>query len=88
MPHQCTLDQLRENFETYLHLAEQGTPIEIFRNDQRIAVLQPAPERTPTPAFWQLLQTYRQTFNIDQNGLKNKDWANLRDPSPGRNVDL
>jgi PTS system cellobiose-specific IIB component len=84
MPHQCTIDQLRENFDHYLQLVEQGTSIEIFRDNQRVAVMLSAPEPAPSPSFWQALQTYRQTFNLDQTGLDDdEDLANLRDQSPG-----
>jgi len=55
MPHHCTITQLRENLDHYLQLVEQGTPIEIFRDDQPIAILQPAPDTRPS--FWQALQT-------------------------------
>lgn len=88
MPHHCTLAQLRENLDHYLQLVEQGTPVEIFRNDQHIAILQPAPEPAPSPSFWEALQTYRQTFNLDETGVDDEPWANLRAPNPGRNVDL
>jgi antitoxin (DNA-binding transcriptional repressor) of toxin-antitoxin stability system len=88
MPHPCTITQLRENLDHYLQLVEQGTPVEIFRDNQPIATLQPVPEPAPSPSFWQAILTYRQIFNIAETGVDDDHWANLRDPSPGRDVDL
>jgi antitoxin (DNA-binding transcriptional repressor) of toxin-antitoxin stability system len=87
MPHHCTLDQLRENLDYYLQFVEQGIPVEIFRDEKRVAILQPATDSAPKPSFWQAIQTYRQAFNIAETGLDD-DFANLRDPGPGRDVDL
>ena len=69
MPDHFTFDQLRENLSHYFHLVEQGTPVEIFRDDQSIAILQPTPEPAPSPSFWQALQTYRTTFNLNDTGV-------------------
>lgn len=40
------------------------------------------------PSSWSAIETFRHDFNLDEEGVDDEFWEDLRDPSPGREVNL
>ena len=93
MTHQYSIDQAQSQFEAILSGVESGTPVELLRAGQPIAVVISSEEYArltsgQPPNFWQALQIFRQDFNLEQAGFDVSTFENLRDTSPGREVIL
>ena len=92
MLHQYAIEQGPTQINEILAEVQQGNPIEIVRDGQRVAVLVPGQDydvlTDAKPDFWTAIEAYRQTFNIAETGVDDQHWPNLRDPSPGRDIDL
>jgi prevent-host-death family protein len=88
---------------TLVREAEGGTPIELTRNGRPVAVLVSvdefkrlqngrtegvSPEQEKKESFWTLYQEFLKKYPIEEYGYDPSDFEGLRDPSPGREVDL
>jgi prevent-host-death family protein len=81
--------------------AEKGPPIELTRNGHAVAVLVsaddfqrlwngeqlPEEQAEKKQSFWELYQEFLKKYPIEEYGYDPSDFENLRDPTPGREVD-
>lgn len=92
MAHQYSIEQAQTQLAKIMSEVEQGQTIELVRSGQRIAVLLSSQDyerlTASKPSFWKALEAFRQDFNIDQEGVNDDFWEDVRDPSPGREVSL
>ena len=92
MTHQYSIDQAKTNLDAMIQEVEQGTPVEIVRAGTRVAVLISGEDydrlMAIKPDFWEALQSFRATLNLEEEGLDSDDLAGIRDSSPGREVNL
>ena len=92
MTHQYSVEQAQTQLDKIMADVEQGNTVEILRAGQRVAVLvsSQAYDRLAAskPGFWNAIETFRQDFNIDEEGVDDDFWEGLRDSSPGREVSL
>lgn len=90
---QYSIEQIPVNLNKIIQEIEQGEPIEITRQGQQVAVILSTAEYqrllNKSPGFWESLQQFRQ--EIISEGIEiNPDevWKDVRDKSPGREVNL
>jgi prevent-host-death family protein len=92
MAHQYSVDQAQAQFIQLLNEVEQGNPVELIQSGKRVAVVISGEEydrlNSKKPDFWQAIEAFRRDFNIDEEGVDDAIWEGLRDPSPGREVNL
>lgn len=93
MTHQYSIDQAQSQLEEIISSVESGTPAELLRSGQPVAVLISREEyerltSVQSSNFWQALQMFRQEFNLDQTDFDTTVFEDLRDSSPGREVIL
>lgn len=93
MSQQYSIEQIPVNLNKIIQEVEQGEPIEITRQGQQIAVILSTTEYerlvNKTSGFWESLQQFRQ--EIIEEGIEidpDEVWKNVRDKSPGREVNL
>lgn len=92
MAYQYSIEQAQTQLATIMSEVEKGQTIEILRAGQRVAVLVPSQDyerlTASKPSFWEALEAFRRDFNIDEEGTDDDFWEDLRDRSPGREVNL
>lgn len=92
MTRQYSIEQAQAQMTTILSEVEKGQTVEILRAGQRIAVVMPNQDyerlSTPRPSFWEALEVFRRDFNMDEEGVDDDFWEDVRDRSPGREVNL
>ncbi|HEV2718867.1 MAG TPA: type II toxin-antitoxin system prevent-host-death family antitoxin [Thermoanaerobaculia bacterium] len=98
MSKQLSIAEARGKLDNLVHDAELGEATEITRGDERVAVLLswqeyerlagPQPPLPPRKSPWTAYQEWRRTADFDAIGDPDEVWGNVRDPSPGRDVDL
>lgn len=92
MPNQYTVEEAQTRLREIMTEVEQGNSIEILNAGKRIAVLvssQNYDRLTGSQnSFWEAITTFRRDFNVDEEGVDDEFWEDLRDQSPGREVDL
>ncbi|CAD5941528.1 Antitoxin [Planktothrix tepida] len=93
MSQQYSIEQIPVNLNKIIQEVEQGEPIEITRQGQQIAVILSTTEYerlvNKAPGFWESLQQFRQ--EMIEEGIEidpDEVWKNVRDKSPGREVNL
>lgn len=81
----------RANLSSLVNEAESGAAPRITRNGKPVAVLLSLREyeklRQGGRNFRTAYEQYVQTVKLDRVGLDAREWANLRDKGPGREVD-
>lgn len=87
MPKQYSVAEAREKLAHVIQEAEQGTTVELTRRGKPVAVVLSLNEyerlsRTPR-SFWQSYQEFRRKFG-DLEVETQDVFADVRDPSPGR----
>ncbi len=92
MTHQYSVEQARNQLDQIMAEVEQGNSVEILRAGQRIAVLVSSKDydllTQAKPDFWDAIVAFRRDFKMDEEGVDDDFWEGLRDPSPGREVNL
>ncbi len=93
MSQQYSIEQIAVNLNKIIQEAEQGEPIEITREGEQVAVILSTAEYkrllNKSPGFWEYLQQFRQ--EIMAEGIEidpDEVWKDVRDKSPGREVNL
>ena len=81
------------NLADLVHKAEEGKTVELTRSGERVAVLMGSREyerltERPRKNFWEALQEFRRSADFAEIGDPDEIWGNVRDPDPGRDVDL
>ena len=98
MSKQLSIAEARGKLDNLVLDAERGEATELTRGDERVAVLLswqeyerlagPQPPLPPQKSPWEAYQEWRRTADFDAIGDPDEVWGNVRDPSPGRDVDL
>ena len=93
MSQQYSIEQIAVNLNKIIQEVEQGEPIEITRHGQQIAVILSTAEyellMNKRSGFWKSIEKFRQ--EIIEEGIEidpNEVWKDVRDKSPGREVNL
>lgn len=92
MARQMTAAQARREWAKVLKSAQRGTPVEVTRNGEPVAVVVSidayrAMEKAKKETLSDAIMRFRQS--VDPHDLEGPDpWADVRDCSPGRDVHL
>lgn len=91
MTKQFTTAAARRDWAKVLRCAERGTPVEVLRNGQPVAVVVSVEEyrrvRPSTSSVFDIVTRFRE--GVDPRDLEGPDpWADLRDRSVGRPVEI
>ena len=92
MPKRMTTAQARRDWAKVLRSAERGTPVEVMRNGQSVAAV------ISIDQYRKLEETRKETLSdviaqfrasVNPRDLEGPDpWADVRDHSPGREIEL
>ena len=86
-----SIEEARDNLASVVQEAEDGTQVELTRQGKTVAVLLgvEAFERLSKkrPGFWEAYQEFRRTADLSEID-PDEIFRDVRDPSPGRDVDL
>jgi prevent-host-death family protein len=89
---QYAIAEARNHFTTVVREVEQVAPVEFTRRGQPVAVLMSIQEyrqlRAGKTDFWDAYTRFREKFDLRTLNIPPETFANLRDQSPGRDVDL
>ena len=101
MSEQVSMVEAHNKFRDLVHKAEEGEVVELIQDGERVAVVvgwqeyerlagpqPPLPPHPPRKSFIERLEEWRKTFDWSEMGDPAQVWADVRDPDPGRNVDL
>lgn len=101
MSKQLSIPEVRGSLDNLVLEAERGETVELTREGERVAVLlsweeyerlagpqPPLPPQPPRKSFIERLEEWRKTVDWSEMGDPAEVWADVRDPDPGRDVDL
>jgi len=92
MKNQYSTQQLNQNLPEVLKKISQGNPIEITQSGEPFAVILSSSEYQRLTAlksgFWESLQDFRSSNNLEELENKTDVFADVRDPSIGREVNF
>ena len=92
MKNQYSTQQLNQNLPEVLEQISQGNPIEITQSGEPFAVILSASEYERLTAlkssFWESLQDFRSSNNLEEIETETDVFADVRDRSPGREVNF
>ena len=92
MARRMTAAQVRKEWAKVLKSAQRGTPVEVTRNGEPVAVVLSiatyrAIEQARKETLSDVISRFRES--VDPHDLEGPDpWADVRDRSPGRDVEL
>ncbi|WP_066377288.1 MULTISPECIES: type II toxin-antitoxin system Phd/YefM family antitoxin [unclassified Anabaena] len=93
MSHQYSIEQVPANLDKIFQEVEQGESVQITREGAQVAVILSLAEYErllqSQSSFWQSLAQFRQ--EIIEEGIEidpDEIWRDVRDKSPGREVNL
>ncbi|MFL6194645.1 MAG: type II toxin-antitoxin system Phd/YefM family antitoxin [Thermoanaerobaculia bacterium] len=89
MTKKYSIAEARDNFTSVVHEAEKGTQVELTRRGKPVAVLIGAEDferlSKGTPDFWTAYEAFRRDVDLKELDLNPDEvYADVRDPSPGR----
>ena len=92
MSEQHSIADASSHLDELVRKAEEGETVEITREGEAVAVLIGRREYD-RPArrhgdFWKALQEFRRSADFDAIGDPDEIWGDVRDPDPGRDIDL
>jgi prevent-host-death family protein len=89
---QYSIAQARDQFAQLIHKVEKGEPAELTRRGQRVAVILSAEaydRLQPKKNGWEAIQEFRAKYDVaNWEDLDIDAVFDVRDKSPGREVDL
>ena len=91
---QHSIAEARSNLEDLVHKVEEGEAVELTREGERVAVLLGWREYAqltgrPRKNFWEALQEFRRSADFKEVDINPDEvFGDVRDPDPGRDVDL
>jgi prevent-host-death family protein len=93
MNEQHSIAEAISNLEDLVQKAEEGEAVELTREGERVAVLIGSREYErltgqPRKTFAEALEEFRRSADFAAIGDPDEIWGNVRDPDPGRDVDL
>jgi prevent-host-death family protein len=87
-----SIAEARNQLTRLVREAESGEVVEIERRGAPVAVLvSRAAWQTMAGSgagFFERLEAIRQEYGLDEEGIEADVWADVRDPDPGREVEL
>lgn len=90
MEKQFTISEAKNKLTAIVHDVEKGPSVKLTRRGRPVAVLLSIAEYEALhgrrPAFWDLLTALR--AQAGERDVSDEDFTGLRDPRPGRKVDL
>jgi prevent-host-death family protein len=91
-PRKVSIADARDNLPSLVRSVEQGQPVELTRRGTPVAVLVSTQEYRKLTSgkrnLWQAIQEFRRTHELAPNAEVDEIYANVRDTSPGREVDI
>lgn len=92
MPSRYSIADARHNLAAIVHELEHEPVIELTRRGEPVAILLSLGAyrrlcREPG-AFWEAYTAFRSLFNVEQLEGITEQFGDVRDPSPGREVNL
>jgi prevent-host-death family protein len=92
MTREFSIAEARDRLAKLVHDAEERTPVVLTRRGKPVAVILSIEDYeglvAEKGAFWDRLVRFRKRHQLRRKGLSGDELANLRDPDPGREVDL
>lgn len=92
MPKTFSVAEARQHFARLIQTAERGRVVEITRRGQPVAVVLSAAQYLALagggPSFRSAIDEVRERFRVETLGIGDAEFANLRDRTAGREVDL
>jgi prevent-host-death family protein len=92
MSKQYSIAQARDHLPGIVHEVEDGTAVELTRRGKPVAVILSTAEyarlRSGRKSFWDAYTEWRESVDLEDLDLGPETWENLRDRSPGRDVQL
>ena len=89
---QFSIADARDQFTSLVRDVEQDTTVELTRRGKPVAVLMSIQEYQRLQAhrirFWDAYTTFRDKVNLQKLDIQPELFTELRDTSPGREVDL
>lgn len=84
-----SIAEARDNFNSVVHEAEEGTQVELTRRGKPVAVLVGTKEfermEKETPSFREAYEKFRREHDLVALDIDPDEvWGDVRDPSPGR----
>ncbi|MBA3945986.1 MAG: type II toxin-antitoxin system Phd/YefM family antitoxin [Herpetosiphonaceae bacterium] len=90
MPKQYSIADARDNLARIVHDVEHNAPVELTRRGETVAVLLSRNEYARLTAgpvyFWDAFQAFARETNLAALNIGDEDFANLRDVTPGRDM--
>ena len=90
-----SIAEARNNFAALIRdVEETDEPIEVTRRGQPVAVILSTEQyaqllgKEQKQSFWQGYLEWREKWQVDEREDEGDPFADLRDPSPGRPIDL
>ena len=86
-----SIAEARNHFTSIIRDAETSPPIEITRHGETVAVILSWQEYLRLSAkkdFWDSYNSFRKVFDLSELMIESDIFEELRDPSPGREIDL
>ena len=86
-----SIAEARNHFTSIIRDAETSPPIEITRHGETVAVILSWQEYLRLSAkkdFWDSYNAFRKVFDLSELMIESDTFEALRDPSPGREIDL
>ena len=86
-----SIAEARNRFTSLIRDAETSPPIEITRHGETVAVILSWQEYLRLSAkndFWDSYNSFRKVFDLSELMIESDTFDELRDPSPGREIDL
>jgi len=84
--------EARQNLARLIRAAEHGRAVRITRRGEPVAVLLSASEYLTlsgeSRSFAEAIGAIRERLEVEQLGIEDKDFAGLRDDSPGREANF
>jgi prevent-host-death family protein len=92
MNKRVSVAEAKNNIPAIIHEVEKGSIVEITRYGRAVAFVVPQKDyerlQEKGGGFWEALIRFRNILNAEGIDMKDRDFSNLRDFSPGRPVDL
>jgi prevent-host-death family protein len=92
MSKQYSIAAARNQLPAIVHEVENGPPVELTRRGKPVAVLVSARDyerlKPKKPSLWEAIQQFRDTTDLSDMTDIDEIFADVRDRSPGRDVDL
>jgi len=92
MKNRYSTQQLNQNLSEVLKQVKQGEPVEITQEGEPFVVILSATEyqrlTAPKSHFWQSIQHIRFSNDLEELGIESEVFAEVRDKTPGREVNF